>query len=89
MKPIEETHPSLKGKVERYSVSSFSDGTLSCEGVCYIEDVQKHTIDKSVLKERLCNFFNKLMTVRGKQSPDYSWEAIEDELLKELELEEE
>jgi hypothetical protein len=46
MKPISETHPSLT-VIETASFPDFYDDHLN------IEDVQKHTIDKTVLKDAL------------------------------------
>lgn len=43
MKPIEETHPSL----------------TSCFDVVDIHQIQKHTVDKAVLKEWVKEFFEK------------------------------
>ena len=82
MKLFSETHPSLANKTVKMI-------TYPQKCVWYsVIQIQENTIDKAVLKEKLNTFFNKLMTIRGKQSPDYSWEPIEDELFKELGLEE-
>lgn len=44
-------------------------------------------ITKQRVKEITNNFFDRLISRRGNQSPDYSLEQIESDLLKELGLE--
>jgi hypothetical protein len=49
MKDIEETHPTIS-KYNLYEIKN----NVNCDGFDYLlELVQKHTIDKAVLKEKL------------------------------------
>jgi len=49
MKSIEETHPSLKGKENQIDIGRDPIFKYTID----IEDVQKHTVDKQVLRELL------------------------------------
>jgi len=59
MKPIEETHPSLKLKevIVSFNIESFDNKWKTEDHVMVSlitsDDVQEHTIDKAVLKEAM------------------------------------
>jgi len=48
--------------------------------------LHKDCLDKARVKKVINKYFDKLMIRRGKQSPDYSLEQYEEDLLKELGL---
>ena len=56
MKPIEETHPSLMSCV----LSGTCKGCYNYENHINADDVQKHTVDKLVLKETLFPFLTEM-----------------------------
>lgn len=70
MKNIKETHPSLKDKEHDYdSISSYNcNYEVGRINQIWTKDtIQKHTIDKAILKEYLC----KLMEHSGLYDSDY------------------
>lgn len=80
MKDISETHPSLNGNLF-FDTDEIQVG--NGDFVTAVEEIQKHTIDKAMLRENIRNICNK-----DHQNPDY-WQCEMKILLEELELEKE
>ena len=66
MKPIEETHPSLTGVnclvdiIRPSRIAVFRGKQISDELFVLFDDVQKHTIDKALLKEEFYPFLTEM-----------------------------
>lgn len=99
MKPIEETHPSVEYicKSKDYAKKFISQSWKKEEDVLWslsVEQVQKHTIDKAVLKEVLSKDYeipidiNKWNSTK-KEFSIHVERKLKKLIMKELELEEE
>jgi hypothetical protein len=95
MKTIEESHPSLKLKEVNISfdIESFDERWRTEEHITKSlirsEDVQEHTIDKAVLKEKLPKiidtYMNKLHAFRAdEESIKQGWKKAVDELIYDI-----
>ena len=88
MKDISETHPSLNGLVAH--IAGF--GNNDREDAYFVSDIQAHTIDKAVLKERLPKiielYMNKLHSFRADESSiQQGWERAVNEIIYDLKSE--
>lgn len=103
MKPFEETHPSLCKTQDKYidlnNIPVLIDGSISTVEIrerlnvffnSIRDDVQKHTIDKQVLMEKILMLKNdKILVLKGWEKYHEGYEDALSDLLNEIELEDE